>query len=470
MKKKYLIFAIAMFLFLPQVVMAAPNATISTNESSIEKGKSVTATVTLTDTAAWNIKITGSGAATCSQKLADVTSDGKSTTKYFTLSCASTSEGKITFSVTGDITSGSGETKDISLTKEVTVTRAKSSDNTLSDLKVDGATVPNFSSNNTSYTLKDNSGNSINISATPRDGKASVSGTGNKTLNYGRNSFDITVTAENGSRKTYNIVVNKPDPRSTNNNLKSLTVDKGTISFNKNTTSYLVKVEHSVNDITVSATVEDGKASVSGTGKKTLKDYENEFSIVVKAENGATKTYIVKVVRKDASGNYGVLSKDNTVKSITVKGYDIKFNKDTKKYNVLVENTNEVEITVVPNDSKAMIAIQNNKDLKAGLNKVVVQVTAENGDVNEYFFNVYKIGEETKQEETIVAPEKKDNNPTNKSKEDNSSILEIVAGIEFIVIGVLLILLLKKRIQMNKLMDEKTISNPINNLKKKKKD
>ena len=127
MKIKYLI--ITFLLFLPQIVLPAPNATINTNASSIEKGNSVTATVTLTDTAAWNVKINGSGAATCSTKQADVTSDGKSTTKKFTLQCKSKHEGKITFKVTGDITSGSGETKDISLTKEVTVTKPKSSDN-----------------------------------------------------------------------------------------------------------------------------------------------------------------------------------------------------------------------------------------------------------------------------------------------------------------------------------------------------
>ena len=98
MKRKYLI--IALVLLFPQIVLAAPSATISTSASSIEKGKSVTATVTLTDTAAWNIKINGSGAATCSSKQADVTSDGKSTTKKFTLSCTSTQEGTINFKVT----------------------------------------------------------------------------------------------------------------------------------------------------------------------------------------------------------------------------------------------------------------------------------------------------------------------------------------------------------------------------------
>ena len=51
MKIKYLLFTL--ILFIPQVVLAAPNASISTSANSIEKGKSVTLTVTLTDTAAW---------------------------------------------------------------------------------------------------------------------------------------------------------------------------------------------------------------------------------------------------------------------------------------------------------------------------------------------------------------------------------------------------------------------------------
>ena len=295
MKKKFLI--IAMIFFIPQIVLAEPNATISTNASSIEKGKSVTATVTLIDSAAWNVKINGSGAATCSQKQVDVTSDGKSTTKKFTLSCTSTSEGTINFTVTGDITSGSGQTKDISLSKSVSVTPPKSSDNNLSDLKVDGVTVSGFSSSKTSYTLNDNSGTSISISAIASDSKASVSGTGSKTLKYGNNTFEITVTAENGSKKTYNITVNKPDPRSKNNNLKSLSVSQGKIDFSKDTTSYLIKVEHDVNEVTIAASAEDAKASVSGIGTKILKDYVNEFKIVVKAENESTKTYIVKVAR-----------------------------------------------------------------------------------------------------------------------------------------------------------------------------
>ncbi len=465
MKNKYLIMMI--ITLFPFMVLADPNATIITNTSSIEKGKSVTVTVTLTDTAAWNIKITGSGAASCNKKEADVTSDGKSTTKKFTLSCTGASEGTINLKVTGDITSGSGQTKDISLTKDVTVTKPKSSDNTLSDLKVDGVTVSGFSSSKTSYTLKDNSGGSINISATANDSKASVSGTGSKSLKYGKNTFGVTVTAENGSKKTYNIIVNKPDPRSTNNNLKSLTIDKGTIDFNKNTTSYLIKVEHNIENITINAQAEDTKASVSGTGTKSLKDYVNEFKITVKAENEATKTYVIKVARKDSEGNYGKLSTDNSVKSITVTNYDIKFNNDTKKYNVLVdENTNEVEIKVTPNDGKSTVSINNNQNLKAGLNVVNVIVTAENGDKNEYLFNVYKIGEEEKKDDVIPTPTPIDDN-TNEEKNSKLNIWMIISGIEFILIIILLILLLLKKRNKNNndnfnQNDNQIVSNNIN--------
>ena len=452
MKIKYLI--ITFLLFLPQIVLAAPNATINTNASSIEKGNSVTATVTLTDTAAWNVKINGSGAATCSTKQADVTSDGKSTTKKFTLQCKSTQEGKITFKVTGDITSGSGETKDISLTKEVTVTKPKSSDNALSELKVDGTIISGFSASKTSYTLSNISKESINITATANDSKAKVSGTGSKTLKYGENTFNIIVTAENGSKKTYTIIINKPDPRSTNSYLKSLSVDKEKIDFNKNTTSYTIKLEHEVNEIKISGTAEDDKASISGTGTKKLKDYLNEFKIVVKAENGSTKTYIIKAIRKDAQGNYGKLSTDNSVKSITIKNYDFKFNKDTKKYNILVdENVNDIEIKVVPNDSDAAVSIENNTNLKSGLNKVTIKVTAENGNINEYTFNVYKIGEEeegekekTKEDEsTSKTPNEEPKKEVKKEQEDTFNFWIVIAGIELFVIIILTVLLLMKK-------------------------
>ena len=220
--------------------------------------------------------------------------------------------------------------------------------------------------------------------------------------------------------------------------MKSLTVDKGTLEFDKNTTSYLIKLEHEVNEITINASAEDTKASVTGAGTKSLNDYINEFKIVVKAENESTKTYIVKVARKDTNGNYGKLSTDNSVKSISIANYDFKFNKDTKKYNILVdEDVNELEFTVTPNDNKSAVSIQNNTGLKVGLNKVMVNIVAENGEANEYLFNVYKIGEEKKEEIPVETKEEDTSN--------DSNIWMIIAGVELLIIIILLLMLLKKK-------------------------
>jgi len=424
-KKVYYI--IIMLIFLPSIVLASPNATLSTNTSTIENGSAVTATVTLTDTAAWNIKIVGSGAATCSSKQADVTSDGKSTTKNFTLSCTSTSEGTINFQVTGDITSGSGDTKDISLSKSVKVTKPKSNVNTLSDLKVNGNTISGFNSSKTSYSLNNNDA-SINITAIATDTKATIQGIGSKNLKYGKNIFNIVVVAENGSKKTYTLVVNKEDSRNSNNYLNSLSVSEGKIDFDKNITNYTLKLEHNINEITINAVAEDSKSSISGLGKKELVDYVNEFKIIVTAENGSSKTYTLKILRKDSLGNYGKLSDDASVKDITIDNYDFKFDKDIKKYNIIVENINEIKINVIPNDQNATVDVINNTNLKVGLNEVKVKVTAENGNLNEYLFNVYKIGEETKEEINI--------------KKDYTWM--IISLIEFVFIVTLLITLYRK--------------------------
>lgn len=48
------------------------------------------------------------------------------------------------------------------------------------------------------------------VKATPVSSKAKVSGTGNITLKEGKNTVNIVVTAENGSKRTYSITVNVP--------------------------------------------------------------------------------------------------------------------------------------------------------------------------------------------------------------------------------------------------------------------
>jgi len=276
---------------------------------------------------------------------------------------------------------------DASVTIKVNV--PKSSNNNLSSLMIDGKSVVGFSANKTSYDLGESKASSLNITATGEDSKAKIAGTGSKKINYGKNTYSIVVTAENGSKKTYTITVTKPDNRSKDNTLSSLSANPLDLKFNKNTTSYSFKVEHNVNSINISAKATDSKASVIGTGTKILKDYVNTFNVVVTAENGSKKTYTIKVIRKDSEGNLGAVSKDNTLKSLLVEGYDIKFNKDTLEYSIEVDNlVDNVKVNVVVNDSNATFEIVGNTNLSVGTNAIKINVTAENGDIKTYVINV----------------------------------------------------------------------------------
>ncbi len=88
---------------------------------------------------------------------------------------------------------------------------------------------------------------------------------------------------------------------STDANLKSLSVDgyELTPTFNKDTLEYSLEVENDVESVTIKASKSDSGASVSGTGEKELTEGVNKFSIVVTAEKGNKKTYVIEINRKE---------------------------------------------------------------------------------------------------------------------------------------------------------------------------
>ncbi len=83
----------------------------------------------------------------------------------------------------------------------------------LSSLSAGGVNLtPSFSYDTLNYTaVVDYETEEIKIDAKTVSSKATVSGTGTKTLNAGRNVFDIVVTAENGNKKTYRITISRSE-------------------------------------------------------------------------------------------------------------------------------------------------------------------------------------------------------------------------------------------------------------------
>lgn len=97
------------------------------------------------------------------------------------------------------------------------------------------------------------------------------------------------------------VTIVTPVPKSSNANLSKLTVSPGTLSpaFLKTTKSYSMSVGEDQTKITVSATAEDSKATVSLNGvQKSLQPGVNTVKITVKAEDGTTKVYSIVVTRE----------------------------------------------------------------------------------------------------------------------------------------------------------------------------
>lgn len=86
-----------------------------------------------------------------------------------------------------------------------------SGNNNLSSLSISPGTLsPGFSAGTTSYSASvSNSTTSVAVSAKAADGKAKVAVWGNTGLSVGNNTITVQVTAENGSKKTYTITVNR---------------------------------------------------------------------------------------------------------------------------------------------------------------------------------------------------------------------------------------------------------------------
>ena len=169
----------------------------------------------------------------------------------------------------------------------------------LSTLVVEGHSLsPTFSPETTHYSVSvANSVTSVNITASPSQEGASVSGTGQKTLSSGVNTFQIVVTAESGITKTYTVEVTR---RSNDANLSSLKVGGNpgytlSPSFNPGITTYYVSVPFTDSRTEIIATPSSDSATVTGTGYQNLSPGINVHEIIVTAEDGNTKVYTVRI-------------------------------------------------------------------------------------------------------------------------------------------------------------------------------
>lgn len=217
---------------------------------------------------------------------------------------------KITVSYTDvKASDGSADANIGTVSYTATVAAPLSGNCELSSLTVGNATIsPAFSAGTTSYTADvPFSVSKLDVKATVADSKAKVS-ISNPTLTPdGTTSVTITVTAENGTKKTYTIKVNREkDPNyvaSGNNALSGITVEGFLLSpvFSADVTQYVVWLPYETESVRISGKAADSKASVQVIGGDHLAaGQDNPVKVICTAENGEQKEYTVIVKRAAA--------------------------------------------------------------------------------------------------------------------------------------------------------------------------
>lgn len=195
------------------------------------------------------------------------------------------------------------------VTYSTTIAAPMSTDNTLKSLTVNNATIsPAFSAGTTSYTAEvPFEVSKLDVKAEANDGKAKVSINSPSLTPNGTTNVTVTVTAENGSKKTYTISVKRAqDPNyvaSSNNDLSGIAVDGFLLSpvFSAENTQYVIWLPYETENVTVSGTAADGKASVTVEGGSgLLAGQDNEIKVICTAEDGSQKIYTVIAKRAAA--------------------------------------------------------------------------------------------------------------------------------------------------------------------------
>ena len=143
--------------------------------------------------------------------------------------------------------------------------------------------------------------NGINVYAFDDDSQMSIGGSTSTSINVVKPSSGGSNGGSGGSGNNTNTQPDYKYEYSSDNSLSSLNVEGFDISFDPSVTEYSVSVPNDTKKVSVGATANDGKASVSGIGDYDVKEGSNKIEVLVTAENGETRTYTIDVVVKEES-------------------------------------------------------------------------------------------------------------------------------------------------------------------------
>lgn len=210
------------------------------------------------------------------------------------------------------------------------------------------------------------------------------------------------------------------EPLSNDCELSTMTVGNATISpaFSAGTTSYRADVPFEVSKLNVSATAHDAKASISIDSPTLAVNGTTNVTVTVRAESGATKTYVIAVHRAQ-DPNFKA-STEAALTSITVENFYLSpaFSEGRTNYIVYMPfEFSSLSVSAVNKDAKGSYRIEGNEGLKVGENIVKVIGIAEDG-VTEKVYTITVMRGESLEGATDPETEPETEEPTEEPTEE----------------------------------------------------
>lgn len=190
---------------------------------------------------------------------------------------------------------------------------------------------------------------------------------------------------------------------SKDNYLKSLNVDGFNLNptFNKDVNKYTINVASSVEKINISASVNDARSNMSGTGQKDISEGTNTFEIKVVAQNGSERIYTLQVIVEDKNPiEVTIEDKKYTVikRKSLLEGYETFEDKevtigDTKVPGFYSQITDITLVGLKNEDGQIVYASYKDnkyelyKEMKFDINKIRLLDIKENSRFSDYKLN-----------------------------------------------------------------------------------
>ncbi len=224
-------------------------------------------------------------------------------------------------------------------------------------------------------------------------------------LKYGMNTVLIKIQNKEGKIRTYTILVNRTDDRTSDNTLSDISVDVGKIDFNSNVTDYKIEIPKNTSSVNVNATIASDLASyVEGyePGEVEIQNDTNVKLIKVKSQTGSTRTYVLTFVKEDSDV---IEDKSLQIDDLVIPNLYVPFESNISNYSFSVgyeTDTIDLKYNLKDKNSRVVITYKRKSDteykvtsnvgipLEVGENFIEIKVINSNEEVSYYRLTIIR--------------------------------------------------------------------------------